>query len=171
MKYLIFVSVFFLGMACSQKTNLAENAAEKVEKVQKEESMSYFGDKISPDQAVSYEQMVAKLAGQDSMEIKVKGTVAEVCQAKGCWMNIVSNDTGVEPMMVRFKDYGFFVPKDISGKTVIIEGKAFKSVTSVEELQHYAKDGGASKEAIEAIKEPKVETKFLASGVILLDGK
>ena len=72
-------------------------------------------------------------------------------------------------MMVRFKDYGFFVPKDIAGRKVIITGKAYREVTPIEELRHYAEDAGKSKEEIAAITESKEELKFLATGVVLLD--
>ena len=71
--------------------------------------------------------------------------------------------------MVKFYDYGFFVPKDISGKEVIVEGKAFKEVTPFDELRHYAEDAGKSADEIAAITEPKAEWKFEATGVLVLD--
>ena len=46
-------------------------------------------------------------------------------------------------LMVRFKDYGFFMPLDAKGD-VIINGFATISETSVDELRHYAEDAGAS---------------------------
>jgi len=73
--------------------------------------------------------------------------------------------------MVKFKDYGFFVPKDIAGQEVIMEGKAYREVTAVDELRHLAQDAGKPQEEIEKITEPKVELKFMASGVLLLDAK
>ena len=57
--------------------------------------------------------------------------------------------------MVRFKNYSFFVPKDIEGKEVIVEGKAFIDILTVDELKHYAFDAGKSKEEIDKIKEKK----------------
>ena len=50
-----------------------------------------------------------------------------------------------------------------------MEGWAFREVTSVDELRHYAEDAGKSQEEIEAIQEPKDELKFLASGVFVMD--
>ena len=88
---------------------------------------------------------------------------------KGCWMLVASDDSNQEPVMVRFKDYGFFMPKDIAGRKVVMEGWAFREVTPVDELRHYAEDAGKSQEEIDAITEPKDEMKFLASGVLLLD--
>ncbi len=132
------------------------------------EAISY-GEEINKIDAISYEEMVAKMAGSDSLNTKVMGTVEGVCQAKGCWMNIVSDNPDQPSMFVKFKDYGFFMPKDIAGKRVIMEGYAFKEVTPVEELRHYAEDEGKSSAEIAAIVEPKEELKFLASGVLLLN--
>ena len=136
---------------------------------QKETKNQQFGEAISADGAIAYDELLGQMTKTDSMEVKVRGKVAEVCQAKGCWMNIVSNDPDKTEMFVKFKDYGFFVPKDISGKEVIMDGYAFWEKTSVDELRHYAEDEGKSKEEIEKITEPVEELKFLASGVILLD--
>ena len=128
-----------------------------------------FGEEITQDNALSYDDMIDKMAGADSLNTKVVGTVEGVCQAKGCWINIVSDNPDQPSMFVKFKDYGFFMPKDIAGKKVIMEGYAFKEVTPVDELRHYAEDEGKSKEEIAAIVEPKEELKFLAKGVLLLN--
>jgi hypothetical protein len=61
------------------------------------------------------------------------------------------------------------MPKDIAGRKVTLDGYAYREVTSVDELRHYAEDEGKSKAEIEKITEPKEELKFLASGVILMD--
>ena len=68
---------------------------------------------------------------------------------------------------VKFEDYSFFVPKNAQNKEVIVNGKAFVSVESVEDLQHYAKDAGKSQEAIDSITEPKVTYSFMADGVLI----
>jgi hypothetical protein len=125
----------------------------------------YYGDKITPDGAITVDQLVKKMGTKTEMTAKVTGTVLDVCQAKGCWMTIQKSD-GTK-MRVTFKDYGFFVPKDIAGKTVIMEGVAKVTETSVEELRHYAEDAGKSKEEIKKITEPKKELTFEASGVIV----
>ena len=77
-----------------------------------------------------------------------------------------------EPVfMVKFKDYGFFMPKDISGETVVLQGKAFRQITDVETLKHFAMDAGKSQAEIDAITEPEEEYIFLADGVELLREK
>lgn len=128
-----------------------------------------FGKEITADEAVDFDKFMVMIAEQDSVRTKVKATVESVCQTKGCWMNLVSAEGQTDPsVFVKFKDYAFFVPKDIAGKEVIIEGVAYREVTSVEELRHYAEDEGLSEEEINAITEPKEELKFMADGVIVL---
>ena len=70
-------------------------------------------------------------------------------------------------IMVRFKDYGFFVPLDASGKEVIVKGKAYVNKVSVADLKHYAEDAGKSEEEIAEITEPKIEYAFEANGVLI----
>lgn len=69
--------------------------------------------------------------------------------------------------MVKFKDYGFFVPKDIEGMEVIVNGIAFVDNMSVEDQKHYAKDAGESHEDIDLIKESKRTYEFEADGVLI----
>ena len=97
--------------------------------------------------------------------VKIEGIAATVCQAKGCWMTMKTTDGS--SMMIKFKDYDFFVPKDIAGKKIIIEGVPAIKTTSVAEQKHYAEDANKSKEEIAKITEPKVELSFLASGVLV----
>lgn len=131
----------------------------------------HFGEKISGEGAISYTNLLQVLQQKDSVATKVRGTVTSVCQQKGCWIKITSEGTEQQDMMVKFKDYAFFMPKDIAGREVVLQGVAYREVTSVEELRHYAEDAGKSAEEIQKITKPKEELKFMAAGVVLLDGK
>jgi len=125
-----------------------------------------FGDStITEDGAVDASEIPALLVGHDSIQVKAKATINAVCQAKGCWMDVpISED---EDMTIRFKGYKFFVPKNSSGRETIIEGMAFVDTISVAELQHKAKDGGESEEAIAKISDPQIQYSFTATGVIV----
>ncbi len=101
--------------------------------------------------------------------MKVTGKVMEVCQKKGCWMTIVSDQPGQPEMRVTFKDYAFFMPKDLSGKQVVVDGYAYVETTPVDVLRHYAEDAGKPKEEIAAITTPKREISFEAFGVVIVD--
>jgi hypothetical protein len=102
----------------------------------------------------------------DKFSGKITGKVVEVCQEKGCWMKVEKADG--EKLMVKFKDYGFFMPKNIEGKEVVLEGEAIVKEVSVKQQQHYAKDAGKSEEEIKKITQPKKETQFIAKGVLVL---
>ena len=133
-----------------------------------DEKGQHFGEMISDVGAISFSELVIKMDQSDEVEAVVTGNVGSVCQAKGCWMNIVDSDGGTsDEMFVKFKDYGFFMPLDIAGKDVIMRGKAYKEETSVDELRHYAEDEGKSAEEVAAITESIIELKFMADGVIL----
>lgn len=79
----------------------------------------------------------------------------------------LKRDNG-ETIMVRFTDYGYFVPADLIGKKVAVEGRAKVKETSVEWLKHYAEDKGASKEEIAKISKPKTDINIVADGVYVI---
>ncbi|WP_041632996.1 DUF4920 domain-containing protein [Maribacter sp. HTCC2170] len=127
-----------------------------------------FGEKILDDGSISNLEMMKKygeMVVADTVQVKFSGVVKDVCQAKGCWMKVELE--GGEEAMVKFKDYGFFMPKDIAGKEVIVNGYAFVEEMSVEDQKHYAEDGGKSAEEIAKITEPKKTFGFEADGVLL----
>lgn len=95
--------------------------------------------------------------------IAIEGKVVEVCAKKGCFTKIELSDKSV--VTIKMKDYGFFVPLKLVGKKIRAEGKAEVGTTSVAELKHLAEDAGKSQKEIDAIKEPKKEIKFLATGI------
>ena len=135
------------------------------------ENITYlsYGKKITAENAVSKEGMAKKfeaLKKGDTIDMKFASNINEVCKTKGCWMKLdLGNDSEA---MVRFTDYGFFVPLNSDKRDVIIEGRAFVSEISVEELQHYAKDAGKSEEEIAQITEPKTSFSFEADGVLMV---
>ncbi|HLP27313.1 MAG TPA: DUF4920 domain-containing protein [Candidatus Didemnitutus sp.] len=94
--------------------------------------------------------------------IAVTALVKEVCQKKGCWMILADGKTKVR---VTFKDYGFFMPKDLAGKRIVAEGMLMEGVLSEADARHYAEDAGKSKKEIEKIKGDQQELTFEATGV------
>lgn len=128
-------------------------------------SETYYGEKITPDGAIPVDELATAMGDKTEMAVKITGEVADVCQKKGCWMELKTADG--KGLRITFKDYGFFMPKDCHGKTAIAEGIAKIEETSVADLQEYAKDAGKSAEEIAAITTPQKELVFEASGVIL----
>lgn len=115
--------------------------------------------------AISANDLEKKMK-EDKYEGKVSGKVTEVCQEKGCWMKL--EQANGQTLMVKFKDYGFFMPKNIVGKEVVLDGEAIIKRVSVKQQQHYAKDAGKSEEEIKKITKEKKELQFVAAGVLVL---
>ena len=134
------------------------------ESVQESFGADFTASDVVP--AESLRSTYPREALQDSVRTTLRGTVHKVCQAKGCWMTV--NAGSGEDMTVTFRDYGFFVPKDIDGREVVMHGVAYTQLTSVDELRHLAEDEGQSQAEIAAITEPRKELRFLADGVELI---
>jgi len=150
----------------SKEASSTDSASVQVQSETAPDSLVYFGDRIEEDGALDMAAFNELMLNTDTAkEVKVAGTLNSVCQKKGCWAR-VDLENGNE-MLVRFKDYGFFLPMDADGKTAVLYGKAYTDTISVAQLQHYAEDAGKSKEEIESITEPEVKLAFLASGVKL----
>ncbi|WP_055435875.1 DUF4920 domain-containing protein [Lacinutrix algicola] len=165
-KVVLALAVVFSIVACK------EAKKEEAVEVAKEMAVNYksFGEEIIADDAIAAKSMAEHYKAMkvgDSINTKMIAKVDEVCQAKGCWMKL-DLDNG-EQVMVKFKDYGFFMPKNISGQEVIINGKAYVNEVPVEELRHYAEDAGKSTEEIALIKESKKTYSFEADGVLLVE--
>jgi hypothetical protein len=68
---------------------------------------------------------VAKLAAAPEKfkgkTIRLEGTVKEVCQGKGCWVEVA--DANGASFMARSLDESVLLPKDCKGMRVVVEGK------------------------------------------------
>tara|TARA_R110002012_G_scaffold64308_1_gene169028 strand:+ start:17217 stop:17723 length:507 start_codon:yes stop_codon:yes gene_type:complete len=164
----IIIAVCLVFVAISCKNN--EQTTTVVETEVKEIAYVSFGDEIQAENALSSSEISEKyqtMKAGDTLQTKVLAKVNSVCQAKGCWMRLgLDND---QEVMVKFKDYGFFMPKNIADKDVIINGKAYVTEVSVDEQRHYAEDAGKTEEEIAAITEPKRTLSFEADGVLLIE--
>ena len=126
-----------------------------------------FGTGVEQGNIVPAAKMEATMGKEKTVDMKISGEVLGVCKKKGCWMTLKMPDG--TPMRVTFKDYGFFMPMDIVGKKVVLDGIAKKQTISVETLRHYAEDAHKSPEEIAKITEPKKELAFEAEGVVILN--
>lgn len=115
--------------------------------------------------AISVDKLSKKLKKDNKKveNVAVKGKVTDVCDKKGCWLTIQTEDNS--QFFVKMKDYGFFVPTALKGKNVVLEGSAERKVTSVDEQKHYAEDAKKPQAEIDAIKTPKEEIRFVANGI------
>lgn len=124
-----------------------------------------YGAVTTKENALAASELPALLAKKDTVDTKIRAKVLDVCSAKGCWLTFKINDN--EDAFVKMKDYDFFVPTDLKGKTVILDGKSFMKTTSVEDQKHYAEDAKKPQSEIDAITSPKKEIRFIAKGILV----
>ena len=125
-----------------------------------------YGEKLTEGADISVDELQAKMVN-GTFEGLVKGKVVEVCQTMGCWMKIQKSDGTT--LMVKTKAHAFFLPKDIVGKTVVVEGTASIKEETEAKRKHYAEDAGKSKKEIAKIKGSSSEVQFDARSVEVLD--
>ena len=156
MKKILFSLTVLLAIACTNNQKTEETVV-----IQK------FGDEnITEEGAITGNELMAILETEDSAQVKVIATISDVCQKKGCWMEVDLDKNN--QMLVRFLDYGFFMPLDAAGTTAIIEGIAKVDTLSVAWLKHQLEDAEASQEEIDAITKPEISYSIEeATGVIL----
>tara|TARA_B100000459_G_C8590075_1_gene207312 strand:+ start:759 stop:1220 length:462 start_codon:yes stop_codon:yes gene_type:complete len=125
----------------------------------------FYGNEFSVLELKDYSDNKDKFIADKDNLVKIEGEILSTCPMKGCWMKIKAEE---DTILVRFKDYGFFVPTDgVVGDKTIINGKLSVDTLSVALLRHYAEDAGKPSEEINKIKDPEVSMTFLAEGVMI----
>jgi Domain of unknown function (DUF4920) len=122
------------------------------------------GDAIPADAAVV--PLAKVLASPDEYAknaVVTEGVIETSCQNKGCWMQ-VAPEAGKDGVRVTFKDYGFFVPKDVQGKTARMHGLVAIKTLSKDEADHLAGEGAKLTRNADGTAR---EISFVATGVEL----
>ena len=97
-----------------------------------------FGAVISdPADPISLSTLVENHADYEGSSVVVETRVSQVCQKKGCFFIAQDGDTTVR---ITFKDYGFFVPTNISGRRVTLVGELKRVELSDEQAAHLEED-------------------------------
>lgn len=125
-----------------------------------------YGANTTAAGTVPISKLPLLLPDTGTLATKVTAKVLDVCPKKGCWMKLQVNDSTTA--FVKMKNYGFFVPVDMIGKTVVLDGEAYIKETSVKELRHYAEDAKKTAAEVAAITAPKREIRFTANGILVV---
>lgn len=154
-----------LAFGCAKQDDqnkLAESPAQEAAKPQAPQYKA-FGDSVQST-SVPLSLADAMKSPSKAAVVRVTAKVAEVCQKKGCWMMLTDGNVS---MRITFKDYGFFMPKDIAGKTIIAEGLVTEEIILEKDARHYAEDAGKTKAEIEKIKGDQKQITMVAQSVFL----
>lgn len=162
-KLILLFSILLSTVAFSQETT-SKKAGPPEGKAQVGEIYGAGVSAKAEKSALTTKKLDQKLKKSAKMKnVAVKGKVVNVCEKKGCWFTVETENN--EKFFVKMKDYAFFVPTALEGKTIIVEGNAETKVTSVDEQKHYAEDAKKPQSEIDAITKPEEEIRFIASGI------
>ncbi len=103
----------------------------------------------------------ARFAGDQPL--RLAGEIVSVCQNKGCWLRMGSDETN---LFVKFGQCDRYVPKDAAGRAVLVEGLLTMEEVSVDEQRHLLEDAGKHEEAAQ-VSAPVRQPRFQASGAAI----
>ena len=127
-----------------------------------------YGETFSDEGAVPVQAVVAEPQEYLGRSVKIEGTVSEVCQMAGCWLTLQTGDGNNVRILVARKengDYAFTVPKDISGRRVVVQGMLAEETLLEGTQRHLAEDAG--REVDDETLAPKAELQVTAQGVLI----
>lgn len=151
-----------LAISCNSSTSTDSSKEEtSKEETSQDENALVFGEDFTPENPVPSTKVLA-MEGLNS-PVVLEAEVKAVCQNSGCWLDVPLSEG--EDMKVTFKDYGFFVPKDMAGEKVYIKGDISLDTLSVDYLRHMAEDAGKDSTEIASITEEEVKLTMVATGV------
>jgi hypothetical protein len=78
-----------------------------------------YGEPLTLTTLTPVSQIVAAPAGFIGERVLIEGTVVDVCDDKGCWMDIESGDAMIQ---VKVDDGVIVFPTTAKGKTALVEG-------------------------------------------------
>ncbi len=126
-----------------------------------------LGETVPDGDALTPDELIAKADDYAGKTVVVEGDVREVCQMEGCWLTMADAQNRTVRINVPRDESGSYVftfPTDASGQTVRVAGQLAVETESVEDQRHYARDGGATPDEVEAITAPKQTLVFTAMG-------
>jgi hypothetical protein len=86
---------------------------------------------------LSMQELATNSPSHLAKPFQVETRIAKVCQKKGCFFIAQQNQ---HMLRVSFRDYGFFIPTDSSGKTVTLAGVLVQKDISPEQAAHFEAD-------------------------------
>ena len=97
---------------------------------------SQFGPATDTGNAVSVQQILATPAAYVGKSVTVRGTVSEVCQKKGCWMQF-QTDAAAPVFRLKVRDGEMVFPVSARGKTAYATGLLSAKTMTQSETQAY----------------------------------
>lgn len=104
-----------------------------------------YGAGVTIAEATAVQAILAQPDSFVGKQVRVEGTVKEVCEMAGCWMELQAGD-GAQTLKVKVKDGDIVFPVAARGKQAVAQGKVedleMTRAKYVQYLEHAAKEQG-----------------------------
>ena len=125
-----------------------------------------FGAALGSEPPVDFAALLSEPNAHADHAVQVEGVVRQVCQSRGCWLELATAlDPAAPGCRVVLKDHAFFVPIDSAGSRARLAGIVQVQNVSAAQVAHMEHEGGRF-----ANKHPDgsaSEIRIVASGVEL----
>ncbi len=132
-----------------------------------------FGKGLSGTETVTLSALMAAPDEYVGKTIRVEGLVVDVCEKRGCWMEL-AGDQEFQSIKVKVDDGVIVFPVDLKGKRAVAEGEFTKIVLSAEQqkarMEHEKQEHGndhAAGEPCEKDVKPGVIYMIKGTGAIV----
>ena len=100
------------------------------------ERMWHFGQSDVECETITADLLNANPADFADVKVRVKGKVAAVCQARGCWVQV--EDTSGEKIFAKSFDHLVLMPKNCEGMAIDVVGTMYADPVEEGEEQTYS---------------------------------
>lgn len=83
-------------------------------------AVQHFGAPVTVQKPTNLQKLSKSPAKFQGQTLRIEGTVKEVCQGAGCWVEVV--DAKGASFIARSLDESVLLPKDCKGQKVVVQG-------------------------------------------------
>jgi hypothetical protein len=103
----------------------------------------HFGEPIGAEPVVDFAALLAEPSAYAEGPVQVEGVVRQVCQRRGCWLELATDMSPEAPgCRVVLKGHAFFVPIDSAGARARLAGAVQVQTISAAQVAHMEEEGG-----------------------------
>lgn len=148
-----------------------EKVVQLSDPVEETDKYRVFGSEFAhSEKPMDLNMLVGSADSYSGQQVVTEGTITQVCQKKGCFFML---KCGEAMARVTFKDYSFFVPTNVMGSSVRLQGIFQINELTEDEADHLAEDLGIDKNFDEGAAQrktvPQREYHIVASAVKIYD--
>ena len=83
-----------------------------------------FGKELTVTEKTDVSAIIEKPADFEGKTVLVEGTIVDVCEMRGCWIDIAAAE-GYDKIRVKVEDGVIVFPMEAKGKKVTVEGEVY----------------------------------------------